>query len=80
MNEKTYSYSPPFNQTLSHSHKQKDVKKNILEILIASMSVMNKEAHHLEQSQIASTHVVKIDLDILPAHFSVVLIDEVKAL
>lgn len=44
------------------------------------MSVMNKEAHHLEQSQISSTNVVEIDLDILPANFAVVRIDEFKAL
>lgn len=44
------------------------------------MSFMNKEAHHLEQSQIAGTHVVKIDLDVFPAHFAVVRIDEFIAL
>lgn len=73
MEEETCSYSPPF-------YKPCHITIETRIYWIASMSVMNKEAHHLEQSQIASTNVVEIDLDILPAHFAVVRIDEFKAL
>lgn len=39
-----------------------------------------QETYHLEKSQIAGTHVVKIDLDILPAHFTIVCVDVFIAL
>lgn len=45
-----------------------------------SNCVRNKEAYHLQQSQIAGTYVVKIDLDVFPAHPRDVGVDELVAL
>lgn len=37
-------------------------------------------SHHLQESQVTSAHIVKVDFDVLPAHFSVVLTDQFQAL
>lgn len=34
----------------------------------------------MQESQVTSTHIVEVDFDILPAHFSEVLIYQIKAL